>query len=292
MWFYLALLSAFFNALANIARRTHGSLAQPAELAWWTGLFSIPLGVGLVLVGERPLWTGSGYILPAFLIAALSSYGHVLLFRAYKFADASTVSPVSNLLPVFLVITSFLILGSTPSAMGLAGILLVVMGLYYSSVSGKHTLGHPLRQILKNKGSRAMLGWVLLMAVSTAFTKVALQTAAAEYLMLVILIIEFVFISLYMLFRPRKHRIRHGEKVIRRWGWHVAAIAVFATLNVYFMFKAVDLVDPSYVLAVKRLDVLLTILLAGLFLKEKHILRRFKGSVIAVIGVMIIFLAA
>lgn len=291
MWLYLALLSAFFNALANIARRTHGSLAQPAELAWWTGLFSLPLGLGLLLTSDQPFWTSNDYIVPITAAAVLNAYSHVLLFRAYKFADASVVSPMSNLLPIALVVTSFLILGIAPSLVGLCGILLVVGGLYYSSVSGKHKLGHPLRQALKNKGSRAMLGWVLLMSVATVLTKMALDSASTEYLMLYSLAFEFTLVSIYLLLRPQKHRVKHGEKVIRKWGWHIAAIAVFATLNVFFMFKAIHMVDPSYALSVKRLDVLITILLAGVFLKEKHILQRFKGSILALVGVVIIVIA-
>ena len=291
MWFYLALLSAFFNALANIARRTHGSLAQPAELAWWTGLFSLPLGIGLVLISNQPLWTDNGYILPMTFAAVLTTYGHVLLFRAYKFADASTVSPISNLLPVALVITSLFILGVAPSFLGLCGILLVVGGLYYSSVSGKHKLSRPFSQLFRSRGSRAMLGWVVLMSLTTVLTKLALASASAEYLMLFALVVEWSLFSVYLLVRPRKNRFKHGEKVIRKWGWHIAAIAVFSTLNVFFMLKAINLVDPSYALSVKRLDVLITILLAGVFLREKHILRRFKGSLVALAGVALIVLA-
>lgn len=292
MWFYLALLSAFFNALANIARRTHGSLARPAELAWWTGLFSLPLGIGLVLVSGKPLWTDSAYLLPITVAAILSTYGHILLFRAYKFAEASAVTPMSNLLPIGLVVTSFLFLGISPSPLGLAGILLVVAGLYYSSVSGKHTLSHPFGQLVKSRGSRAMLGWVMLMSVTTILTKIALASASAAYLMLFSLVLEFILISAYLVFHPAKHRMKRGEKVIRKWGWHIAAIAVFSTLNVFFMLQALTMVDPSYVLSVKRLDVLITVLLAGLLLKEKHILRRFKGSVVAIVGVVIIIFAA
>lgn len=292
MWIYLALLSAFFNALANIARRTHGSLARPAELAWWTGLFSLPLGIGLVLISGKPLYTSGEYIVPYTIATLIMTYGHVLLFRAYRYADASAVTPMSNLLPVGLVATSFLILGTVPSALGLLGILLVVGGLYYSSVSGRHKLAHPLRQLTKNRGSRAMLGWVACMSVSTVLTKLALQSASPEYLMLYGLVLELILFSAYLLIRPSKNRLKHGEKVLSRWGWHIAAIAVFSTLNVFFMMKAIQLVDPSYALSVKRLDVLLTVLLAGVFLHERHIFKRFKGSVVALAGVVIIFFAA
>jgi uncharacterized membrane protein len=50
--------------------------------------------------------------------------------------------------------------------------------------------------------------------------------------------------------------------------------------------------NTSYVLAVKRLDVLLVVLFSGLFLGERHLLKRFTGSVIAVIGVVIIYLVS
>lgn len=291
MWFYLALLSAFFNSLSNVARRTHGSLAQPAELAWWSLLLSMPLSAGLLLVSGAPYYTSTAYLAPALIASALNAYGGVLMFKAYKYGDASVISPLTNFLPVTLVVTAFIILGTVPEPMGLVGILLVVAGVYYSSVSGRHSLAHPFRKLMANKGSRAMLGWVLLMSFSAALMGLALRSASPSYLMLFIQVVEFLLLSIYLLSRPQKHRIRHGEQVMKRWGWHIAAIATFTTLAIFFQLQAMNLQDISYVLSVKRIDVLFTILLAGLFLKEKHVFKRFKGSAIALVGVVIILLA-
>lgn len=290
MWFYFALLSAFFNSFGNIARRTHGSLAQPAELAWWTLLLSLPLGVGLLLNAPQPWHTSNAYILPVLLASTLNAYGSVLQFRAYKYGDASGISPITNLLPVLIVFTSFVMLGIHPHPGGFVGILLIVAGVYYTSVNGRHSLFHPFKQLLKNKGSRAMLGCVLLWAVSTNFDKQALYSARPEYLLLIHQLVIFGIISTYLLFRPIKHRVKRGEKVLKKWGWHLAAISVFTTLAVFFQMKAVSLADPSYVLAVKRVDVLFTVLFAGLFLREKHILKRFEGSVIALAGIIVLYI--
>lgn len=291
MWFYLALLSAFFNSLSNIARRTHGSLAQPAELAWWSLLFSTPLGLGLLLISKEPMWTNMGFILPAVIASAICSYGSVLMFKAYKYGQVSVVSPLANLIPIALVITSLIALGTVPKPLGLVGILLVVAGVYYSSVSGKHSLTHPLKQLLQNKGSRAMLLWVLLMAVATILIVIALRSASVSFMLFFIQVSELAILSVYLLCRPQKHRLEHGENVLKKWGWHIVAISTFSTLSVFFQFQAMNLADPSYVMSVKRLDVLVTVLMAGLFLRETHILKRFKGSVIAVIGVAVILIA-
>lgn len=291
MWFYLALLSAFFNSLSEVARRTHGSLADPYELSWWTMVLSVPLGFGLLLTQQHEaVHISSQFILAIVMAGVLGLYGGVQHFRAFKYGEASAVSPVANFLPIAMLITSYFILGTIPSWQGVVGVCLTVAGVYYSGVSGRHSLCRPLRQLLTNRGSRAMLMWVAANAVASAITKIALGSASAAYVMFVMVIVQIAILSAFLLGRPKTLRMRRSERVLRRWGWHIAAIAVFGTAAVFFQFQAMKTADVSYVLAVKRLDVLMTVLLAGLFLGERHILQRFKGSMMALAGVVIIFL--
>lgn len=290
MWFYLALLSAFFNAIANIARRTHGSLASPAELSWWTLLFGLPLGIGLILVSNRPMYTSHAFLIPTIIAGVINTLASVLQFRAYRLSDASIVSPIANFLPILLVVTSFVMLGVAPNVGGLVGILFVVAGVYYSSVNGRHDLFHPIQQMFKNPGSRAMLGTVALWSITNNLEKISLRTASPAFLTVMQAGIMFSILSVYLLARPQRRRLKRGERVIKKWGWHIVAIAVFAVLAAFFQMQAVALANPSYVLSVKRLDVLFTVVFAGVFLHEKHILKRFKGAIIAVIGVVIICL--
>src|SRR5437870_201018 len=115
MWFYFSLLSALFSGFGNIARRTHGSLASPAELSWWCFLIGLPLGFGLLLTSNQPWYTSHAFIIPMVLCCFLNSIANVLQFKAYKLAEASLVSPINNLLPLFLLATSFLFLGTAPT---------------------------------------------------------------------------------------------------------------------------------------------------------------------------------
>jgi transporter family protein len=242
------------------------------------------------LISHEPHFTSYDFLLPAIGAGVLGSFSAVLQFKAYKDGEASLVAPIANLLPILLVVTSFLILGVKPNLAGLVGIFFVVGGVYYSSVSGKHDLLHPLQQILKSKGSRAMLVTVFLWSIQAVLDKIALATASPAMVLVTILVTMFIGISAYLLFQPQKHRLRRGEKVFRKWGWHIVAISVFVTLSVMFQLQAIKTVDPSYVLSVKRLDVLMTVIFSGLFLHERHIMKRIKGSAIALVGVVIIFL--
>lgn len=289
MWLYFALLSALLNGLANIARRTHGSLADPAELAWWLQLFAFPLSIGMLLISDKPAFTGHAFLLPMIISGLLNATASTLQVKAYKLSDASLVSPIANLLPLFLIPSSFIALGVLPGWGAAVGILLVIAGVYYTSVHGKHGLWHPLRQLLKNRGSRAMLLTVLLWSISINFEKISLRSVSPAFLMFGQGLVMFAVTSLYLLCKPQRHRVKRGERVIRRWGWHISAISLFGFLSAFFQESAVQLTsNPSYILAIKRVDVLITVLLAGLFLREKHILKRFEGSLIAVAGVVLI----
>ena len=136
-----------------------------------------------------------------------------------------------------------------------------------------------------------MMLWVIVTSIVVVFVTIALKSASPSFLLLYIQVIGWVILSVYLLCRPQRDRMKHGENVLQKWGWHIAAISLFSTSALFFQYQAMNLVDPSYVMSVKRMDVLMTVLLAGLFLHEKHILQRFRGSVIAVIGVVIILVA-
>jgi drug/metabolite transporter (DMT)-like permease len=229
MWFFFALLSAFFNSFSNIARRTHGSLAQPSELSWWSLLISLPLGLGFLIASHGPLYTSNSFIFPSLVTSVLTCFSGILQFRAYKYGDASEITPISNLLPILLILSSFLILGAVPKIGGIIGILFIVAGVYYSSVNGKHKLSHPFKQLIKKEGSRAMLYCVMIWAVATVFQKIALESASPAFLLLLNQITVFTFISVYLLARPQARRFSRGRSVLRKWGWHIAAISVFTT---------------------------------------------------------------
>lgn len=291
MWLYFAILSAALNSFSTLARKTHGSLAHPLELCWWTLLFSIPFGIGLLFTSSQPYYTDLHFVLPFAISCITSIAASVLSFHAYQKGETSALVPITNFLPVFLVITSFIFLGTIPSLGGFVGILLVVAGVYYSSV-GRAKLSHPLKQILRSPGSRSMLACVVLWSIGAVLDKISLQHAEPTFLLASRQIVCFILLSAILLLHPQRHRFRRGQKVLHRWGWHIFAMSLFATLAVYFQLQAFNLADPAYVMSVKRLDIVFTILLAHFIFKEKHVMRRFEGSAIALIGVIIICFTA
>jgi uncharacterized membrane protein len=195
MWFYFALLSALTNAVGTVARRTHGSLARPVELAWYSQLVMVPCGLGLVAITPHPLWRDQSFILPTVASGIIYTFATVLLFVAYKYSQISVVTPLGNLLPVGLLVASFFMFGTVPPVAGVFGVLLVGSGLYYSSVSGKHTLFKPFQALWSQRGSRAMLGVVFLWTIGTNLDKISLRSVAPAFMIFCQVVIGSVILT-------------------------------------------------------------------------------------------------
>ena len=92
------------------------------------------------------------WLLPVNLIAI------ILHFRAIHISPLSLTMPFLSFTPVFVIFTGNLVLGETLKPMGVAGMLLVVLGGYVINLdAARHGLLGPVRAIWREPGSALML---------------------------------------------------------------------------------------------------------------------------------------
>src|SRR3989344_69585 len=134
MWFPLALLSAFISGGRRVYDKhltgTFGNYAMGFIMQAFSLLpsllliFILPGGTDIGALPWRFWWP---LLIIWFVLYPIQTY---FMYRAVREADISTISPIMCLLPVFNVGTSFLLLGEVPTALGFAGIFLIVVGTY------------------------------------------------------------------------------------------------------------------------------------------------------------------
>lgn len=89
---------------------------------------------------DATFWQATAFAIPCDIVALL------LYMRALKVSPMSLTVPFLALTPVFMLFTSFLLLGELPSSLGLTGILLIAAGAYLLNVhTSKRGLWQPLR---------------------------------------------------------------------------------------------------------------------------------------------------
>jgi drug/metabolite transporter (DMT)-like permease len=299
----LVLLSAVTHASWNLALK--GSRDKYA-FTWWmvAAGFALSLpAVFLLPVRFTPVSVG---------LLALSSLGEVLYFltlsASYERLDYTVAYPVARgSAPVFIAVAAALALGERVSPLGLAGILLVSLGIFSlsksqvpspkSQVSGpksedpspKSHVPSPRSQV---SGPRSGLGllWPLGSGASIALFSVADKAALRYFSPLALGCLSFGGTALFFFpFVFVRQAPLIGEL---RWHWRRVLLVAFFCLGGYALVLAAMRIAPvSYVGAARESSVLFAAVLGRAVLGEGFPLRRLLAAAVIFTGIVCLVLA-
>jgi uncharacterized membrane protein len=211
----------------------------------------------------------------------------ILYYKAIEASDLSITIPMLTFTPLFLLITSPLMLGEFPSPLGLWGILFIVTGSYVLNITQWHK-GYlaPLKMLVKEKGPRYMLAVAALFSIGANIDKIGVRHSSPLAWAAAVNTVLTIALGLVMLRKTSdvSRRIRAGWKYLALLGI-ANAFALIANM------AAIQLTLVSYLIAIKRLSVFITLLLGFVIFKEKGFRERFIGASLMVLGAVMISLA-
>ncbi|MCK5082452.1 MAG: DMT family transporter, partial [Candidatus Omnitrophica bacterium] len=157
MWIPLILATAFFVSLQDVLGKKIIDRVDPHVVAWGWFFFSLPLLTGcLIIDGIPPL--DSLFWKSLIISTVLLTFASILYFKAIKYSDLSIAVPMLAFTPLFLLITSPIILGEFPGFLGIIGVLLIVIGSYVLHLQGRlKNFWDPFKRLIGEKGTRYML---------------------------------------------------------------------------------------------------------------------------------------
>lgn len=283
LWLPLGLIAALGTAAGDaLIKRFFADLSPYGmSLALW--LFALPylLVVGLAIAWpplDRTFWLAVTFALPLEVAAAL------LYMKAIKVCPLSLCIPFLAFTPVFLIVTGRLILGEGLNPWGMAAVLLMAGGSYILSLStGRFGFLAPLRALLREVGARCMLMVAVLYSCTAALGKLAiLHSNPAFFGVLYPLIFSGVLLAGYPLSNPRPART-----LIKRSRWGIILGLCLAAV-IFSQVYGLKLAPAAYLIAVKRTSVFFSVLLGGVWLKERPLAPRLVGAALMVGGVLLI----
>ena len=147
---------------AAVAEAAEGEEACPGGDVWlMSALFSgaIALGVLPYLLLEGLPVVRSGFWSALIVSGTLLCATNILYVQALRDADLSLTAPLLTFTPIFMLVTSPLMLGEFPGPRGLLGMLLIVAGSYVLNLHARHRgWWAPFVALAEQPGSRCMLG--------------------------------------------------------------------------------------------------------------------------------------
>ena len=287
IWAFLALGAAILTSFNPILYKRILKDADPITVVWGVTLLALPL-LGLfahIFTPQLPRldWL---FIFGVLGSAMLNAVAHVASTRALKLADASLVAPLLIFSPVFTLLISGLFLHEIPSARGLLGVVLVLIGAYWLNRNSGSSWLAPFKSLTLTPGVGLILLAGLLWAITPLFEKTAILhtfpesprfTAFIATMLLTLVLTPLVIVR--------------GKSAVTKLSLHRRELflaALIAGVAPVLGYTAFSLGPVGYVTTLFRLSTLMTVIWSFLFLNERGMGQRLPASLVMVIGAILI----
>jgi drug/metabolite transporter (DMT)-like permease len=286
LWFFLSLGSALFLSTTDALSKKALQLDDEYIVAWVRMGYALPfLLLFLPFVNlphlDRTFWIATFFSVPLEVVALL------FYVKAIKISPLSLTIPFLAMTPAFLIITGYVVLGEKPDLSGFLGILMVALGAYLLNINQwQNGWLEPLKTLKREKGSLLMLIVAFIYSITTTLGKKAVLHSSS-------VVFAIVYTSMLTLVLFPIAQIRSGRGV-----WPYAPILprnrLFWFIGLFYasmlacQYYAYSLTQASYVISVKRLSLILSIIYGGLFFKEGNLKERLLGGTVMLTGVVLI----
>ncbi len=233
----------------------------------------------------RPL--GVDFWANIFTAVALAVASYVFLWYALRSTDLSVLGPINAYKAVLGLLLAVVLLGEVPSLFGLIGVALIVAGSYFviDRVPGQ-AHSSAFRQFTREPGVRLRFAALICSATESVFLKRALLLSSPITTFLIWTVLCFAIAAMAAVLRRRGiagEMTRLGSEW-RTLLWLTATTGLMQLTTLLTFGK----LQVGYSLALFQLSTLLTVYLGHRYFQERNIPRRLLGSLVMVIGAILI----
>lgn len=283
IWLVFAILTAFSESLKDVSSKQSLQRLDAYIVSWVANIFAVMFLIPLLLISGIPTVTAQFWI--ALLIGgSLNVVSFLLYVKSIQIADLSLTVPLVTLTPLFLLITSPLIVHENSSIADAIGIAFIVIGSYVLNLRERRN-GYfaPLRAMWRNRGSRYMLMVAFIWSITSNFDKVGVVHSSPLCWSTSLYCFLAIGMTPIALLKSRRHlhQIAPNLKALMLIGF-------FHAIAITFQMIAVTYTLVTQVIAIKRTSALISVLFGHFLFKEKGLRERLTGAAIMVTGVVII----
>lgn len=283
MWLIFSFLTAFFESIFNAFSKRGAQKIDVLSATWAQRFFSIFIILPLALINHSFQPVNQTFWIAVIASSLLNTITSLLFIKAIKDSPLSLTLPLVNMTPVFLLITSPLMLGEFPKPLGLVGILSAVAGAYILNLSKSvHGIFEPFLTIGREKGSRLVLLVAFIWSITSNIQKISVQNSNPILVAFSEACIILFLLTIILLLKKTPFR-----KIYQN-SFTLAPIGIASGLSIVFQMIAISMTIVPNVLAVKRTSTLFGTLWGKIFFKEKNIQERLIGTIIMILGVVLI----
>lgn len=282
-WILLAASTAFFESLKDVAGKKCLLNIDASVVAWAMKFFALPFLLPLIIFIPIPPLKPEFW--GALVIGgSLNVVTSILYMKALQASDISLTVPMLTFTPLFLIVTSPLIVHEFPSPWGILGILLIVFGSYRLNLRERHKeFFAPFRAIVEEKGPRLMLIVAFIWSITSNFDKIGVQSSSPFFW--TISVSAYIMVGMLPFVYNKLKKIGIRNLISSNF---LIFMGLFFALSMICQMTAVTFTLVAYVIAIKRTSALMSVFWGHFIFKEKGLRERLIGVIAMLVGVIII----
>ncbi|MCB9358903.1 EamA family transporter [Candidatus Woesearchaeota archaeon] len=278
-WIILTIISALFLGLRDVYAKKFFDKMDPYVVAWHFTLFTAL--ATLIFYDKIQFFTDIRLFL--LVIKGLVLVGiFYFMYTALKIGEISLILPFANLVPVFIVFSSFFFLGESLTIVQYLGIFVIVAGAVLLSFNKKKK-GVAINKLLDKRLVLYVAFFIVLVIIGYTMDKYILQNYDVHPYTLLF----YCFFIVALAFTPITIRRWKGEYALK-----MIPIGIFSFISeaLYVMIAASALTKISLIVPVRNLNILFATIVGGIMFKEKNLRKRIIVCTVMIIGVFLIYL--
>lgn len=285
-WLLLSLLTAFSVATHDAWVKKFLSDLPPGTMMLYPMTYSLPLFLVTAASVPKPELDGTFWWCLALSIP-INAVSLFLYMKAIRLSPLSLTIPYLALTPVFMIGTGYLFLEEMPTPLGLFGIVATAVGGYILHIDPRRwTPLSPLSAVFREPGSWMMLVVAFLYSFGAVIGKLGiLHSSPLFFTMWFLVALNLTAMAWFSLFGQFQWR----TLARRPFRGAVAGALLFA--HAIFHGFAIEMTRAAYMISIKRLSVLISVVYGGVIFREENMAFRFAGAVCMVFGASLIVLA-
>lgn len=291
MWILYAFASAFFAGVTAVLAKV-GIRGTDSDLA--TALRTVVIlifaWIIVFIVGSQATLPQVSYMSFLFLVLSGLTTGAswICYFKALQLGDVNKVAPIDKSSTVLTMLLAFALLGEPLSVLKGISIVSIAAGTYLMIQKKQVLSSGPVE-----KKSPRWLIWALLSAVFASLTailgKVGIEGVESNLGTAVRTFVVLIMAWGVVFWQKKQVQIRD----IDRRSWCFIGLSGLATgLSWLFYYRALQEGPASVVVPIDKLSIIVTVLFAGVFLKEKLSRKAAVGLLLIVSGSLLLLVHA
>jgi len=286
LWLYLSLITAFSLSIADALSKYALNDSSDELVAWARFSFAAPFLLIIFLLSSDISTTDRTFWLITAAAVPLEVAATILYMKAIRLSPLSLTIPFLALTPVFLIGTSFILLGELPDYSGLAGILLIASGAYMLNIRAFNGgILAPLKAIRGERGSVLMIIVAFIYSLTSILGKIAvIHSSPILFGAIYSLLLSFALFPFVILSKKRSLQTVRSRPLL------FVLIGIASGVMMLAHWNAISMTDVSYMISVKRTSMIFSVLIGWIFFKEKNPGERLFGTLLMLAGVALITL--